>query len=122
MRRNDIRAEKEEDMPIYEYKCPSCGRVFEDWVTSHETTPHPCPECGVPAPHIVSPTTFVLKGGGWYVTEYGNRRRADGAGRPDVGAPAQAAGAADASGKAAQSESPAATAPEPAGPETASAA
>ena len=61
-------------MPIYEYKCPSCRKVFEEWVKAHDTAPKPCPDCGTIAPHIVSNTTFVLKGGGWYVTEYGNRK------------------------------------------------
>ncbi len=61
-------------MPIYEYKCPKCNKVFEEWVTSHDTSPQTCPDCGASAPHIVSNTTFVLKGGGWYVTEYGNRK------------------------------------------------
>jgi putative FmdB family regulatory protein len=123
-------------MPIYEYKCPSCGKVFEEWTTSHETTPQPCPECGAQAPHIVSNTTFVLKGGGWYVTEYGNRKReqtTEPARTSDATAPvapgaataadaAGAANAADTSGSAAKSETAVAPASKPAGPETASAA
>jgi putative FmdB family regulatory protein len=112
-------------MPIYEYNCPSCGRVFEEWITSHETTPQPCPECGVQAPHIVSNTTFVLKGGGWYVTEYGNRKHeqaAEPARTPDGTAPAAPGAATDTSGSAAKSESAVAPASKPAGPETASAA
>lgn len=64
-------------MPIYEYKCSSCGKLFEEWVRSHDTSPQKCPDCGELAPHIVSNTTFVLKGGGWYVTEYGNRKNSE---------------------------------------------
>ena len=64
-------------MPIYEYKCPKCSTVFEEWVKSHDTGPQNCPDCGTEATHIVSNTTFVLKGGGWYVTEYGNRKNTD---------------------------------------------
>jgi len=63
-------------VPIYEYTCPSCRKIFEEWVKEHDTTPQPCPDCGAMSPHIVSHTTFVLKGGGWYVTEYGNRKNA----------------------------------------------
>lgn len=64
-------------MPIYEYKCPQCNTVFEEWVKSHDTGPQNCPDCGTAAPHIVSNTSFVLKGGGWYVTEYGNKKSTD---------------------------------------------
>lgn len=62
-------------MPIYEYQCPQCGKVFEDWVQlSDAAATRPCPGCGAAARHILSNTSFVLKGGGWYVTEYGNRK------------------------------------------------
>ena len=64
-------------MPIYEYKCPKCSKLFEEWVKSHDTGPQSCPDCGAEAAHIMSNTTFVLKGGGWYVTEYGNRKNTD---------------------------------------------
>ncbi len=60
-------------MPIYEYKCPQCNDVFEEWVKSHAQTAE-CPNCKAEAVQIISNTTFVLKGGGWYVTEYGNRK------------------------------------------------
>lgn len=61
-------------MPIYEYQCPGCGHVFEEWVKVSEAQDTlPCPHCGVPSGHVISHTTFLLKGGGWYVTEYGNR-------------------------------------------------
>lgn len=60
-------------MPIYEYSCPKCGS-FEEWLRSDdESSAHPCPTCGASAPRIMSNTTFILKGGGWYVTEYGGK-------------------------------------------------
>lgn len=62
-------------MPIYEYQCPECGHVFEEWVNiKSATTEAPCPKCGGQAMHIISNTAFVLKGGGWYVTDYGSRK------------------------------------------------
>lgn len=74
-------------MPIYEYRCSKCDNVFEEW-TQHFDSPHhePCPKCGGDASRIVSNTSFVLKGQGWYVTEYGNKNKRDhesGAGVPD---------------------------------------
>jgi putative FmdB family regulatory protein len=98
-----ISAGKERIMPIYEYTCPSCRKVFEQWVKEHDTTPQPCPDCGAISPHIVSNTTFVLKGGGWYVTEYGNRKKEE--------APAASPGAEKTTPAASPSASPDAAAP-----------
>lgn len=62
-------------MPIYEYRCNDCDQVFEEWLkTFDETEQRTCPVCGGHAERIMSNTTFVLKGGGWYVTEYGNQK------------------------------------------------
>lgn len=65
-------------MPIYEYNCPVCQQTFEEWLRSNEAAPtRPCPECGANAERIISNSTFILKGSGWYVTEYGNQKDAD---------------------------------------------
>lgn len=59
-------------MPIYEYNCPHCHKNFEEWLKADDdASSHPCPTCGASSPRIISQTTFILKGGGWYVTEYG---------------------------------------------------
>ena len=62
-------------MPIYEYHCDACDTVFEEWHRrADDIMEEPCPKCHAPAHRLISNTTFVLKGGGWYVTEYGNRK------------------------------------------------
>ena len=62
-------------MPIYEYQCPKCGNVFEEWAKASEShKEEPCPKCGTPSPRIISRTSFVLKGDGWYVSDYGYRK------------------------------------------------
>ena len=34
-------------MPIYEYRCPHCNKVFEEWVhLSDAQSMVPCPDCG----------------------------------------------------------------------------
>ena len=33
-----------------------------------------CPVCGTESPRIISRTSFVLKGDGWYVSDYGYRK------------------------------------------------
>jgi putative FmdB family regulatory protein len=67
----------EKIMPVYEYACPTCRNIFEEWLKFSETTESmPCPKCGSRAQRIISNTAFVLKGGGWYVTDYGYRKNA----------------------------------------------
>ncbi len=62
-------------MPIYEYRCDACGTVFEEWHRhADDIVEEPCPKCRKTAHRLISNTTFVLKGGGWYVTEYGGRK------------------------------------------------
>lgn len=62
-------------MPIYEHKCPKCNHVFEEWARSAEASPEAaCPLCSTASPRIISRTSFVLKGDGWYVSDYGYRK------------------------------------------------
>ena len=57
-------------MPIYEYKCSNCGKVFEVLQKSFDVDEAPCEACGAPGKRMISSTSFVLKGTGWYVTDY----------------------------------------------------
>ncbi|WP_300158121.1 FmdB family zinc ribbon protein [Solidesulfovibrio sp.] len=57
-------------MPIYEYKCEKCGNVSEILQRRFDVDEAPCETCGAPAHRIMSNTSFVLKGTGWYVTDY----------------------------------------------------
>lgn len=62
-------------MPIYEYQCPQCQHRFEEWAKSpSDQGEESCPQCGTASPRIMSQTSFVLKGGGWYVDDYGYRK------------------------------------------------
>ncbi len=46
-------------MPLYEYYCEACERVFETLrAVSHSEEPAPCPTCGGDADRIM-PTTFA---------------------------------------------------------------
>jgi putative FmdB family regulatory protein len=57
-------------MPLYEYKCQSCGKKFEviQKFSDEPLTTHP--ECGGPAEKLFSAPAFHLKGTGWYATDY----------------------------------------------------
>jgi putative FmdB family regulatory protein len=57
-------------MPLYEYKCETCGEVFETMqkfsdapLTMHE-------KCGGALHRILSAPALQFKGSGWYVNDY----------------------------------------------------
>lgn len=59
-------------MPIYEYKCPKCG-VVEVMQGIKEAPLKKCPNCKNKVERMISSTSFVLKGTGWYATDYGKK-------------------------------------------------
>lgn len=66
-------------MPTYEYECPKCPRVFEVRQRITEPALETCDLCGGPIHRLLSPAPFILKGGGWYVTDYPSEARKKGA-------------------------------------------
>ena len=60
-------------MPIYEYCCKNCNKVFEEWLKEFDVSTMPCPHCNGEGERMISMPSFILKGGGWYATEYGGR-------------------------------------------------
>jgi putative FmdB family regulatory protein len=60
-------------MPIYEYRCESCGKEFEEWQKFSDAPVEQCGDCGGHTRRLISQSTFVLKGTGWYVTDYGRK-------------------------------------------------
>jgi putative FmdB family regulatory protein len=60
-------------MPIYEYYCASCGHEFEVMQKITDRPIRKCESCGkLKAKRAISKTSFVLRGSGWYVTDYGS--------------------------------------------------
>ena len=58
-------------MPVYEYSCQACGHEFEREQRITEDPIKTCPECrAARAKRMISRTSFVLKGGGWYSDLY----------------------------------------------------
>ncbi len=60
-------------MPIYEYACQDCGHNFEKLQRISDDPVRDCPSCEAEGTvkKLVSQTSFVLKGGGWYSDHYG---------------------------------------------------
>ncbi len=61
-------------MPVYEYKCDSCGKSFELFQKISDPEARKCIFCKGRVRKQISMTTFHLKGGGWYVTDYGGKK------------------------------------------------
>jgi putative FmdB family regulatory protein len=57
-------------MPIYEYECLDCGKVFEIFQKISEEPLKECKECKGRLNRLISQCSFQLKGTGWYVTDY----------------------------------------------------
>ena len=61
-------------MPTYEYGCRACGHEFEREQRIHEDPIRTCPRCRKDeARRLISRTSFVLKGGGWYSDLYSSK-------------------------------------------------
>ena len=58
-------------MPIYEYRCLSCGHELEKLQRMSDAPLTDCPECSKSAlKKLVSAAAFRLKGAGWYETDF----------------------------------------------------
>lgn len=58
-------------MPIYEYQCSACGYHYEALQKISDAPLTQCPECGKDSlSKLLSATSFRLKGGGWYETDF----------------------------------------------------
>jgi putative FmdB family regulatory protein len=120
-------------MPIYAYKCGSCGHAKDVLQKISDAPLTVCPECGASAfTKQVTAAGFQLKGSGWYVTDFRNNgsnagssggakteAKPDSSGSSDSGA-GKSDGAATAAPAAPAAAAPAAPASAPASPPAAS--
>ncbi len=58
-------------MPTYQYKCRECENEFEEFQKISDPPIEKCPVCGGKADRIITGGAgFVLKGSGFYTTDY----------------------------------------------------
>jgi putative FmdB family regulatory protein len=83
-------------MPIYAYKCESCGHAKDVLQKMSEPVLNVCPACGAATfRKQVTAAGFQLKGSGWYATDF--RSGSTSGEKPaDTAAPADAVKPADA--------------------------
>ncbi|WP_374523372.1 FmdB family zinc ribbon protein [Hydrogenophaga sp.] len=77
-------------MPIYAYKCESCGHAKDVLQKVSDEPLSTCPACGAASfRKQITAAGFQLKGSGWYVTDF----RGGSGGSTGAAAPATAAAA-----------------------------
>lgn len=106
-------------MPIYAYRCATCGHTKDVLQRLSDPPLAECPACGAPRfEKQVTAAGFQLKGSGWYATDFRNpaaappadKPAADGTGKGETAKPAVAS-----ESPASTAAAPAAAAPSPAG-------
>lgn len=60
-------------MPTYEYECATCGNSFEYEQKITEEPLKDCPRCGNSVKRVISNGSFILKGSGWYISDYARK-------------------------------------------------
>ncbi|MBI4448039.1 zinc ribbon domain-containing protein [Candidatus Woesearchaeota archaeon] len=63
-------------MPTYVYECKKCGETFEVVQKISDNKLANClkEECGGVLERLICPTTFILKGDGWYKDGYSGKK------------------------------------------------
>ncbi len=86
-------------MPIYEYRCSSCGHQQEFLQKVSDAPMTVCTGCGQATfSKMLTAAGFQLKGSGWYATDFKNRGAAPAA-KGDTKTDAKAEGKADGKGE-----------------------
>jgi putative FmdB family regulatory protein len=84
-------------MPVYEYECGGCDKIFEVQQRIADAPLMVCPDCGGEVRKLISMSSFQLKGGGWFTDGYsgaasGKCAQASAPATADAGASAPCAG------------------------------
>lgn len=85
-------------MPIYAYACGACGFKKDVLQKLSDAPLTDCPSCGQPqfSKQLTAPG-FVLKGSGWYVTDFREGQKKPAESTADSGSDAASSGSAGAS-------------------------
>ena len=95
-------------MPIYAYKCESCGHAKDVLQKISDAPLTDCPACGAATFHKqLTAAGFQLKGSGWYATDF--KGSAGGTAAPAAAASTDAAASTESKPAETASAAPAAT-------------
>jgi putative FmdB family regulatory protein len=62
-------------VPKYDYQCDDCKQTYEVSQRISEAPLTTCRHCGGHIRRLIGAASFILKGGGWYVTDYPSESR-----------------------------------------------
>ena len=101
-------------MPLYEYKCQSCGDVFEVIQKFSDQPLQLHEKCGGNVDRLISTSALQFKGSGWYVNDYGKGKTvkepkpatSNGDGKPASTPPAETSSKSDTSSTPAPASKP----------------
>jgi putative FmdB family regulatory protein len=97
-------------MPIYAYKCESCGHAKDVLQKMSDDPLTKCPSCGAPTFNKqLTAAGFQLKGNGWYATDF--KGGTSGTSAPAVAGAGAASTSSDAGGSTPSAEPSASAAP-----------
>ena len=72
-------------MPIYTYRCESCGVQFERHQSFKDEPLKRCPECSKNSLRkVITPAGVIFKGGGWYATDHKSPSGASRSSKPEA--------------------------------------
>jgi len=58
-------------MPVYTYRCDSCGVQFEKHQSFNDQPLKTCPECRKKSvKRVITPSKIIFKGSGFYATDH----------------------------------------------------
>jgi putative FmdB family regulatory protein len=98
-------------MPIYAYKCGSCGHAKDVLQKISDAPLTTCPACGAPTfTKQVTAAGFQLKGSGWYATDFRGGNSAAPAADKGGDKPAEAGKSSDSAPAPAKTDAPSASA------------
>lgn len=81
-------------MPIYEYQCGDCGHRLEALQKISDSPLKDCPHCQKTGlVRLISASSFRLKGGGWYETDFKTGAKRHGTQDSPAESPTSVAGA-----------------------------
>ena len=71
-------------MPVYTYRCDSCGVQFEKHQSFNDAPMKTCPECRKKSlKKVITPTRIIFKGSGFYATDHRSSSGTHSRGKPE---------------------------------------
>ncbi len=60
-------------MPVYEYKCKKCKKIFDQLQSINSEPLQECIYCNGRVEKLISASSFQFKGSGWHITDSPNK-------------------------------------------------